>query len=192
MGQWWSDLKPESLNRSSVAQLSTQTLRRPFTLRFAAYFKARYVLHYKMSQGIHMVRTFEQQDMERVLDIWLRASIKAHDFIGASYWQSNIAAMREIYIPASETFVIEKESTVQGFCCLLDSQLAALFVDPDNQGHGLGKQLLEHVKSLRDELTLSVYKENSRSIVFYQSQGFVVIKEQIDAHTGHAEYLMTY
>ena len=139
-----------------------------------------------------MVRTFEQQDMARVLDIWLRASIKAHDFISASYWQSNSAAMREIYIPASETFVIEAESTVQGFCCLLDNQLAALFIDPAHQGLGLGKQLLEHVKSLRDGLSLAVYKENSRSIGFYQSQGFVVIKEQIDTHTGHAECLMTY
>lgn len=139
-----------------------------------------------------MVRTFEPQDMERVLDIWLRASIKAHDFIDASYWQSNVVAMRELYIPASQTIVIEDKSAVQGFCSLLGNQLAALFVDPDQQGRGLGRQLLEHVKSLRTELSLAVYKENSRSIAFYQSQGFTVIKEQIDPQTGHAEYLMSY
>lgn len=139
-----------------------------------------------------MVRTFEPQDMERVLDIWLRASIKAHDFIDASYWQSNVVAMRELYIPASQTIVIEDKSAVQGFCSLLDNQLAALFVDPDQQGRGLGRQLLEHVKSLRTELSLGVYKENLRSIAFYQSQGFTVVKEQIDPQTGHAEYLMSY
>lgn len=139
-----------------------------------------------------MIRAFEHRDMERVLDIWLSASIKAHDFIDASYWQSHLEAMRDVYIPASETYVIEDQSRVLGFCCLLGNQLAALFVDPDQQGKGLGKQLLGHVKSLRDELTLAVYKENGPSFAFYQSQGFVVVKEQIDEQTGRSEYLMAF
>lgn len=137
-----------------------------------------------------MIRKFEHDDTERVLEIWLSASIKAHDFIDASFWQSHVATMREVYIPASETFVIEDKSQVLGFCSLLDDQLAALFVDPDHQGIGLGKQLLGHAKTLRSELSLAVYKENAPSFTFYQSQDFVLIKEQIDLQTGHAEYLM--
>lgn len=137
-----------------------------------------------------MIRQFEHDDMERVLDIWLSASIKAHGFIDASFWQSHVATMRDVYIPASETFVIQDKSRVLGFCSLLGDQLAAVFVDPDFQGTGLGKQLLGHAKTLRNELNLTVYKENAPSIAFYQSQGFVLIKEQIDSQTGHAEYLM--
>lgn len=139
-----------------------------------------------------MIRAFEHRDMERVLDIWLSASIKAHDFIDAFYWQSYLEAMRDVYIPASETYVIEDQSQVMGFCCLLGNQLAALFIDRDQQGKGLGKQLLGHVKSLRDELTLTVYKENAQSFAFYQSQGFGVAKEQIDEQTGCGEYLMVH
>ena len=137
-----------------------------------------------------MIRVFEQHDMERVLEIWLSASIKAHDFIDAAYWQSHTATMRDVYIPASETYVLEDQSGVQGFCSLLGNQLAALFVDPVHQGKGLGKQLLEHAKNLRGELTLAVYKENAPSLAFYRSQGFAVLREQVDAQTGHAEYLM--
>jgi len=125
-----------------------------------------------------MVRTFEPQDMERVLDIWLRASIKAHDFIDASYWQSNVVAMRELYIPASQTIVIEDQSAVQGFCSLLDNQLAALFVDPAQQGRGLGRQLLEHVKSLRTELSLAVYKELFTSLRVIQRSRSRSIRRQ--------------
>lgn len=77
-----------------------------------------------------------------------------------------------------------------GFCSLLDNQLAALFVDPEFQGQGLGKPLLAHAKSLRNELTLTVYKDNDNSCAFYLSQGFFVHGEQIDTLTGRPEYLM--
>ena len=66
----------------------------------------------------------------------------------------------------------------------------SVYVHPEHQGKGLGKQLLEHAKNLRGELTLAVYKENAPSLAFYRSQGFTVLREQVDAQTGHAEYLM--
>ena len=139
-----------------------------------------------------MIRKFEPRDMDRLLDIWLSASIKAHDFIDASFWQANIESMRDVYIPASETFVLEDSEDVFGFYSLLDSQLAALFVDPAHRCKGFGKQLLDHAKCLRKELSLSVYKENTPSVGFYTSQGFKRVKEQIDEQTGQAEYLMCY
>ncbi|MGP5569464.1 N-acetyltransferase [Pseudomonas helleri] len=139
-----------------------------------------------------MIRTFEPRDMDRLLEIWLSASIKAHDFIDASFWQANIESMRDVYIPASETFVLEDSEDVFGFYSLLDRQLAALFVDPAHRCKGFGKQLLDHAKCLRKELSLSVYKENTPSVGFYTSQGFKRVKEQIDEQTGQAEYLMCY
>ena len=139
-----------------------------------------------------MIRTFEPRDMDRLLEIWLSASIKAHDFVDASFWQANIESMRDVYIPASESFVIEDSSGVLGFYSLLNNQLAALFVDPAHQGKGFGKQLLDHAKCLRKTLSLAVYKENTSSVGFYTSQGFKRVKEQIDEKTGLAEYLMCY
>ncbi|HCN63584.1 MAG TPA: N-acetyltransferase [Pseudomonas sp.] len=139
-----------------------------------------------------MIRRFEPRDMDRLLEIWLSASIKAHNFIDASFWQANIESMRDVYIPASETFVIADSSGVLGFYSLLDNQLAALFVNPAHQGKGFGKQLLDHAKCLRKALSLEVYKENTSSVGFYTSQGFKRVKEQIDEQTGHAEFLMCY
>lgn len=139
-----------------------------------------------------MIRPFEYRDMECLLSIWLSASIKAHDFIDASYWQSHTKMMRNVYIPASVTYVIEGSSGVQGFYSLMSDQLAALFVDPAHQGKGLGKQLIAHAKLLRNELKLAVYKANTPSVAFYQSQGFKWVKEQSDPQTGCVEYLMTW
>mgnify|MGYP003607906989 CR=1 FL=1 len=137
-----------------------------------------------------MIRAFEQRDMNPILNIWLGASLQAHAFIEAAYWQSHVDAMREVYIPASETYVFEDQSQVVGFYSLLERQLAALFVAPQFQGKGFGKQLVAHAKTMRTELSLAVYKENTASCQFYLAQGFVSVQEQVDEQTGHCEVLM--
>ncbi|EEX92070.1 GCN5-related N-acetyltransferase [Vibrio orientalis CIP 102891 = ATCC 33934] len=131
--------------------------------------------------------------MDSVLEIWLNASVKAHDFVSAVFWESQVENMRNIYIPASETYVYEAESKVVGFYALYENSLAAIFVSPEFQGKGkgIGKQLLSHAKAQRAVLSLSVYKENQASYQFYLSQGFQVVSEQLDDHTGHPEYTMS-
>ena len=137
-----------------------------------------------------MIRKFNDSDMDSVLTIWLAASIQAHDFIASEYWEAQLSDMRKRYIPASETFVFEYQSEVVGFYSLYENKLAAIFVLPEFQGKGIGKQLLIDAKTRRTELTLTVYKENVSSCQFYLSQGFRVVEEQIDEHTGHPEYVM--
>jgi GNAT superfamily N-acetyltransferase len=88
-------------------------------------------------------------DMEVVLAIWLEASIKAHDFVDAQFWKSQVDNMRRIYIPASETFVYESDAKVVGFCALHENCLAAIFVIPAFQGQGIGKALPSHAKAQR-------------------------------------------
>ena len=138
-----------------------------------------------------MIRKYRPDDIEDVLAIWLEASIKAHDFIGAEFWQSQVTSMREVYLPASETYVFEKDSKVVGFYSLYESHLAAIFVGVHLQGQGIGKALISHAKGQRSQLTLSVYKENSASYQFYLSQGFTVASEQNDEQTGHPEFTMS-
>jgi len=138
-----------------------------------------------------MIRKYNDNDLDSVLEIWLTASVKAHDFVSAEFWKSQVDNMRNIYLPDSEICVYEIDSKVVGFYALYESNLAAIFVKPDLQGKGIGKQLLTHAKSQRVMLTLSVYKENQASYRFYLSQGFKVVNEQLDEHTGHLEYTMS-
>lgn len=138
-----------------------------------------------------MIRAFESSDMNDVLDIWLRASIEAHSFVGREFWESKVADMRKTYIPASDTYVfIDYE--IKGFFSLHGDTLAAMFVSPDFQGNGIGQRLMSKAKSIRNKLNLTVYKENPKSIDFYQKCGLVIIKEKVDKHTGHVEILMEY
>jgi putative acetyltransferase len=139
-----------------------------------------------------VIREYQEADLERVLEIWLSASIKAHSFIEAEFWESKVSDMREMYIPASETFVFEFEGEIYGFYSLYEHTLAAIFVTPGAQGKGIGTLLLNDAKSRRESLQLAVYKGNSPSISFYEKHGFISTDEKVDEHTGHPELIMEY
>ncbi|MDA0148395.1 N-acetyltransferase [Vibrio sp. LaRot3] len=137
-----------------------------------------------------MIRQYTPADIDQILDIWLEASIKAHDFVAPEFWQSQVANMREIYIPASNTYVFEKDSNVIGFYSLYENQLAAMFVSPLYQGQGMGKELMAHAKGQCAELTLNVYKDNQAAYKFYLSRGFTIDNQHVCEHTGCAAYSM--
>lgn len=142
------------------------------------------------------------EDLPAVVEIWLDASILAHDFMPPAFWERKVADMRDIYLPAATVYLALIDQRIAGFYALQDNTLAAIFVAPDLQGKGIGKRLLDHAiahttarnKMLSREvpLTLAVYQSNLRSIAFYQNAGFTKIKEQLDPHTQHTELVMEY
>ncbi|WP_027896741.1 N-acetyltransferase [Zestomonas thermotolerans] len=137
-----------------------------------------------------MIRPYLPTDGDAVLDIWLKASIQAHDFVPASFWRERLPAMREHYLPQAETLVLEENGRVVGFASLHGQRLAALFVSPEAQARGLGRLLLDAAKRRRASLELSVYRTNARALAFYRAGGFVTVDETCDPHTGQPELTM--
>lgn len=137
-----------------------------------------------------MIRIFQQNDIESILEVWLAASIEAHDFMAPDYWESKLDDMRNIYLPASETYVYDSDGNLEGFISMYENNIAALFVRPAVQKQGIGSELIQFVKTRYKELSLCVYKSNERSISFYRKHGFQVVCEQIDEHTNHPEIKM--
>ncbi|GKT29098.1 N-acetyltransferase, partial [Aduncisulcus paluster] len=93
-----------------------------------------------------MIRKALPEEYCFLSNLWLEASVKAHDFVPAKFWKSNVDAMRNEYLPAAETLVIEKDSEIAGFISLIGETVAALFISVDKQGAGLGSQLLQYAK----------------------------------------------
>lgn len=142
----------------------------------------------------NMIRRYNPpQDTGRVVRIWLEASILAHHFIPAMYWIGKQEDMKNVYLPASTTYVYVDEQTglVQGFISMVDDNyLAALFVIPEAQGKGIGTALMDYVKKNHPEITLKVYAKNQPSVVFYEKQGFRLAEEQIEEETAEKEFVM--
>lgn len=136
-----------------------------------------------------MIRRLQKVDVDRVMDLWLDTNLKAHDFIPAVYWRSNFGPVKEM-LPQAEVYVYESAGKMQGFVGLSGEYIEGIFVSDEVQSQGIGKRLLDHMKAIKDTLRLSVYQKNTRTIHFYQREGFVIQHEGSDESTGEKEYTM--
>ncbi|BAK94428.1 GNAT family N-acetyltransferase [Tetragenococcus halophilus] len=137
-----------------------------------------------------MIRELQEEDIETVLTIWKEENVKAHDFITASYWYSQIGMMKRA-LPQSEVYVyLDSKNNIAGFIGLAGEYIAGLFVTHKKQSDGIGKQLLDYVKTQKSKLTLKAYEKNQRAIDFYQREGFVTKEVNVDEETGEKEFVM--
>ena len=138
-----------------------------------------------------MIRAFKIEDLDQVMQIWLECNLEAHHFINREYWIANAPMVKEQLLDA-EIYVYEHESKIVGFVGLQDNYLAGIFVDKSMRSKGIGKQLLDYVKGLRQELLLTVYHENESAVKFYKREGLTTISQEMDEVTNKLELLMQY
>lgn len=136
-----------------------------------------------------MIRKFKIEDIDFVMDIWLKGNIKAHDFIDEEYWKDNFEMVKGM-IPKADVYVYEDNGCIEGFAGVMDGYIAGIFVRADMQSKGIGKELIEEWRKDYETLSLSVYEKNKGAVSFYLREGFVIDKKKNDESTGEAEYLM--
>ena len=138
-----------------------------------------------------MIRTFEEKDLDRIMELWLFTNLSAHEFVKSEYWKNNFDAVKAM-MPEAEIYVYEENEEIQGFIGVMDHYIAGIFVSEQYQSKGIGKKLLDYVKDKHNKLSLSVYEKNERAIHFYLREQFAFLKKQIDADTGEMEWVMNW
>ena len=138
-----------------------------------------------------MIRKFETQDLDAVMQIWLHGNLDAHAFIPASFWTEHFEMVRDL-LPQAELYVHENEVPRQigGFIGLTENHIEGIFVAKAARSKGIGKALLDYAKSRRPRLTLGVYQKNERALAFYRREQFAIHSEGIDEDTNEAEIQM--
>lgn len=138
-----------------------------------------------------MIKQFKKNDLPAVMQIWLDTNIKAHDFIPKEYWESNYEIVKEI-LPDAEIYVHEDDTAgfIDGFIGLTDNYIAGIFVKEDKQSKGIGKQLLNYVKNIKPNISLSVYQKNTKAVRFYKREQFQIVSENVDDITNEKEFIM--
>ena len=138
-----------------------------------------------------MIRKLQNAYIDRVADIWLDANLRAHSFISPQYWKGNFETVKKM-LPQAEVYVYENDREIWGFIGLNGEYIEGIFVSGEMQSRGIGKRLLDFVKTKRTELYLNVYQKNTRAIRFYQREGFKILREGMDEATGEKDYEMTW
>ena len=137
-----------------------------------------------------MIRPMVHGDIETVGEIWLAASIQAHDFVPESFWRSDLNTMTTVILPHPKTtgFVYVDHDTIDGFISMGGNRVGCLFVKPERQGKGIGSALLNIVKQQHNTILLAVYQQNLRARRFYKMHGFYVTGESTCKETGCPEF----
>lgn len=138
---------------------------------------------------IEQVNQPSEEMIHQLMAIWLKTNQEAHPFVAASYWLEHEEEVKE-QLPNATLFITKEGDKIEGFLGLQKGYIAGLFVEKRSQGKGLGRQLLNKAKKEAAQLTLAVYKKNEQAYHFYISQGFQVIKEQVDEETDEVELIL--
>lgn len=144
--------------------------------------------HARVKGEISVIRRMEARDLEAVASIWLASNLEAHSFIPAEYWRGNYEAVKAALAQA-EVYVYEDAAGVLGFVGLSGDYVEGIFVASHARSHGIGKQLLDHVKATHRCLELNVYAKNRRAVEFYQREGFELKGSGVDPHTREEDFL---
>ncbi len=123
---------------------------------------------------------------------WESASAKAHPFLTEAFLDQERYNIPNVYLPNTETWVIEQDGDVIGFTALMGNEVGAIFVDAAFHGTGAGKALMDKAVELHGEVELEVFKDNAVGRAFYDRYGFVLLAESVHEQTGNALLRLKY
>ncbi len=137
-----------------------------------------------------MIRDYRDEDLERILDVWLAASRVGHPFLSEEQLAKDRQEIVEHAIPRARQWVYESEGEIVGFIALVGEHIGGLFVEPAHHRQGIGRALVDHVRQMHERLTVNVFRDNRNGIAFYEGVGFTFAREQISDYFGLPEWVM--
>lgn len=133
---------------------------------------------------VFKIRQYIKTDLQAVLNSWEEATRLAHSFMSDEFIAKTKKDIEKIYIPNTDTWVVEFNGEVKGFIALMGNEVGALFLQPKYHGQGAGKALMNKAQELHGDLEVEVFKANSIGREFYARYGFEFLKETQHEPTG--------
>jgi ribosomal protein S18 acetylase RimI-like enzyme len=138
-----------------------------------------------MLPAIRPARPDEYDEVARVwMDSWVSTGLEC----ASNFLLAKLRARIPMEIEKGwSLFVADDNGTLAAMLALHlpDRYLDQLFVAPEYQGRNLGRRLLGFTRRhLPDEIRLRCVRENERAWHWYEREGFVYDKEQVEPMTG--------
>lgn len=156
----------------------------------------KYRERYSIGGGAHpnaqVIRKYAPPDCERIIEIWFAATVIATQFLSDDFLAQESESIRSTWLPKAETWVFEHDGNVVGFVSLIGDEVGAIFVHPDSQGSGIGRELMDHAANLRGQLFLDVFEDNAVGRRFYDRYGFKFEHKHLHEPSGHMQHRLSY
>jgi GNAT superfamily N-acetyltransferase len=134
------------------------------------------------------IRPARPDEYDEVARVWMESWVSTGLEDGSKYLLANLRARVPREIEKGWTlYVADDDGRIAAMLALHlpDRYLDQLFVAPDYQGKGLGRQLLGFTrKILPDEIRLRCVRENDKAWRWYEREGFVFEKQAVEPMTG--------
>ncbi len=122
-----------------------------------------------------IVRRFTADDLEPVLALWHASRRRAHWDVPVHRTftlDDDREFMTGKMIPRNELWVAERDGAIVGFMAVQPGWINQLYVAVDAQRAGVGTALIEHAKTLMDDIRLHTFQNNAPARAFYARHGF--------------------
>lgn len=118
------------------------------------------------------IRPYELRDQDAIVAIWEASSRIATPFLTPEFMARTRQQIREVWLPTAETWVFEGDQGVSGFITLIGNEIGGIFVDPNTQGLGIGRSLMDWASLRHEPLLVEVFEANTIGLKFYERYGF--------------------
>lgn len=126
-----------------------------------------------------LLRDAVADDAEDLATLFLRSRSQAmpwlaspHDEPSTRWW------VKHVLLPEHDVRIAEQGLRLLGFAAVAGNWLEQRYVDPEHQGQGVGRTLLEDAKRRRaGGLRLHVFTRNAQARRFYEDAGFVLVEQ---------------
>ncbi|MFF7275847.1 GNAT family N-acetyltransferase [Streptomyces griseorubiginosus] len=134
-----------------------------------------------------VIRRATAADADATADVYLRSFTAALPTVVRPRSDDEVRAyIRDVVVPARETWVAVAEGRVVGLMVLAEDLLSQLYLDPDWRGRGIGDRFVALAKERSPKgLSLWTFQVNKPAHRFYERHGFVET-ERTDG-TGNEE-----
>lgn len=122
-----------------------------------------------------VIRRAIAADAPATADVYLRSFAAALPTVVRPRSDDEVRAyIRDVVVPARETWVADAEGRVVGLMVLAEDLLSQLYLDPDWRGRGIGDRFVALAKERSPQgLSLWTFQVNKPAHRFYERHGFV-------------------
>ena len=138
----------------------------------------------------HLLKQFNKKDIDIIMKLWKDNNQRYQSFINNEYWINNYIKTRDEFLQNNIYVYTESAKILAYIVVNNNNQIIDIQVSTQIQREGIGKLLIEKLKSENDKLIINVYEKNINAVLFFKSLGFKKIMDKIDENVQEKMYIM--